>query len=64
MALQPLPQAILTAHKLREQAKTLLLLADELEASAPKVSYKSDGKFLFGEVKQRRRKASNERENK
>lgn len=58
MALQPLPQAILTAHKLREQAKTLLMMADELEASAPKVSYKSDGKFLFGDVKQKRRKAS------
>jgi len=32
--LQPLPQAILTAAKLRRQARELLLLADELEASA------------------------------
>jgi len=32
MQLQPLPQAVITAHKLRQQAIELLLLADELEA--------------------------------
>ena len=61
MALQPLPQAVLTAHKLREQAKALLLLADELEASAPVVKHEVTGAFLFGEVKKRKGKMHNER---
>lgn len=56
--LQPLPQAVITAHKLREEAKRLLLLADELEASArqdmPRVV--GTGVFLFGEVKPRKRR--------
>ena len=33
MPLQPLPQAAITAAKLRRQAQDLILLADELEAS-------------------------------
>ena len=33
MSLQPLPQAAITAAKLRRQAHDLLMLADELEAS-------------------------------
>ena len=56
MALQPLPQAVLTAHKLRDQAKALLLLADELEASAGHKQQRGDGVFLFGEVKKKKRK--------
>jgi len=57
--LQPLPQAVITAHKLREEAKRLLLIADELEASAPKQApIKGGGVFMFGEViKKKRRKA-------
>ena len=35
MSLKPLPQAAITAAKLRAQAKELMLLADELEASVP-----------------------------
>lgn len=34
MPIQPLPQQMIIAHKLRDEAKRLLLLADELEASA------------------------------
>lgn len=54
--LKPLPQPILTAHKLRQQAKTLILLADELEASVADEMQEMPGAgvFLFGEVKQRR----------
>lgn len=56
MSLQPLPQDVITAQRLREQAKQLLLLAEELEASAPKTKPSSgSGVFLFGEVKPRRR---------
>jgi hypothetical protein len=59
MPLQPLPQAVLTAHKLRQQAKELLLLADELEASAPAIKQGGDGVYRFGKVeKKRRRKCS------
>jgi hypothetical protein len=55
MGLKPLPQAILTAAKLRQQAKTLLLLADELEGSVDYVPEKSSGEFLFGTVKPRKK---------
>ena len=53
MSLQPLPQAIITASKLRQQAKELLLLAEELEASAPKMAPVAarDGLFLGQEIK-------------
>lgn len=50
MGLQPLPQAVLTAHKLREEAKRLELLADELEASVKVERPKGSGVFLYGEV--------------
>lgn len=57
MNLKPLPQAVLTAQKLREEAKRLVLIAEELEASVPK-SELDDGRgrgvFLFGAVKPRR----------
>lgn len=58
MALQPLPQEVLTAHKLREQAKMLLLLADELEAAALKKMppQRGTGVFLFGEVMTKRKR--------
>ena len=53
MSLKPLPQAIITASKLRQQAKELLLLAEELEASAPKMAPvpTGDGLFLGQEIK-------------
>ena len=53
MSLQPLPQAIITASKLRKQAQELLLLAEELEASAPKMAPvpTGDGLFLGQEIK-------------
>ena len=53
MSLQPLPQAIITASKLRQQAKELLLLAEELEASAPKMAPvpAGDGIFFGKEIK-------------
>lgn len=35
MSLQPLPQAIITASQLRDKAKELILMAEELEASVP-----------------------------
>jgi hypothetical protein len=57
MSLQPLPQAVITAQRLREQAQQLILLAEELEASAPKTKpAPGSGVFMFGEVKPRRRK--------
>ena len=34
MPLQPLPPQMIIAHTLRDEAKRLMLLADELEASA------------------------------
>lgn len=52
--LQPLPLAVITAHKIREEAHRLLRLADELEASVM-VRYGCSGVFKFGEVKQKRR---------
>ncbi len=57
MNLKPLPQAVLTAQKLREEAKRLVLLAEELEASVPKAELdgvRGGGVFLFGTVKPRR----------
>lgn len=53
MSLQPLPQAIITASKLRQQAKELLLLAEELEASSLKMAPvpAGDGLFLGQEIK-------------
>lgn len=59
MTLKPLPQAVITAAKLRQEANRLILLADELEASIPeeeRVVYKKDVVFRFGEVTQRRRR--------
>ena len=54
-SLQPLPQALLTAAKLREEARRLNLLAAELEGAyqheVPPID--TDVSFRFGEVKQR-----------
>ena len=54
--LKPLPQALLTAAKMREEARRLSLLADELE-----VAYQHEvqpmeavASFRFGEVKHRK----------
>lgn len=57
MSLKPLPQALLSAQKLREEAKRLILIAQELEASVPKSELeegRGGGVFLFGAVKTRR----------
>lgn len=59
MSLQPLPQAILTASKLRQQAKELILLAEELEASAPRHAFprthSAQANDIIGEVIKRDR---------
>lgn len=54
--LQPLPAQIIVASKLREEAKRLNLLADELEASAGPIRQGGDKVFLFGEVRPRKRR--------
>lgn len=49
--MQPLPQAVITAHKLREEARRLMLLADELEASVASQDHGKPVVFAYGEVK-------------
>lgn len=55
MALPTLPVAVITAQRLRQQAKELVLMAEELEASVPKQAPQSgSGVFLFGSVTPRK----------
>jgi hypothetical protein len=59
--LEPLPQAVITAHKLREQAKTLNLLADELEASVGYHPSTKPGVWPYGEIKWEKRRKRDEK---
>ena len=55
MALPTLPVAVITAQRLREMARELVLQAEELEASVPKQTPQSgSGVFLFGPVTPRK----------
>jgi hypothetical protein len=56
MSLQPLPQAIITASKLRQQAKELILMAEELEASVPRpvvTRSSSSARGILGDIQKR-----------
>lgn len=55
VALPQLPVAVITAQRLRQQAKELVLMAEELEASVPKQAPQAgSGVFLFGQVTPRK----------
>ena len=53
MALQPLHPALIAAHKIREEAKRLNLIADELEASvaAPGQDKREPVEWKWGKIK-------------
>jgi len=55
MSIQPLPQALITAHQLREEAKRLILIAQELEASVEPRPTRAPAVWPYGEVKEKRR---------
>lgn len=57
MSLQPLPIEILVAAKLRRQAKELILLAEELEASAPQVPRQPVSEFKYSKENMKKRKS-------
>lgn len=57
MGLRPLPQQLLTAAKLRRQAKELILLAEELEATVPEPAMpKREVEFAFSKKNRSERK--------
>jgi len=57
MSVKPLHPAIIAAAKIREEARRLQLLDDELEASAGEPEVRPPAVFKFGKVKQKKRRA-------